>query len=147
MDVYGADLMGPYAAFGSPASAIHIAGGLSTDIMGGAWRWAYPKAETRFYLPSKSGWSAKLEFAIAKSILDKTGPQVLTIFVNNNKADELHYDHDGNYVWKKPVPEDWLVPAGMNYIRIETDKTTPDPGGHQLAFILTKAGFVRADAK
>ena len=139
--------MGPYAFFGQPGSSIHIASGLSGDIMSGAWRWAFPKVEVRFYLPSKSGWSAKMEFAIAKSILDQTGPQTLTVFVNNNKADELHYDHDGNYVWKKPVPEEWLAPAGMNYIRVETDKSATDPLGHPLSFIMSRAGFVRTDAK
>ena len=147
MDVYGTDLLGPFTAFGTPGSAMHIAGGVDAAVMSGAWRWAYPHAELRFYLPSNKGWSAKVDFAIAKTILDNTGPQTLTIFVNNNEIDQLRYDHDGNFTWTKPMPDNMLNAAGMNYIRIETDKTAPFENEKQIAFILTRAGFVRPASK
>ena len=147
MDVYGADLMGSFTPFGTANSAMHIVGGVDTTIMSGAWRWAFPHAELRFYLPGAKGWNARMEFAIAKTILDKTGPQTLTLFVNNNQVDQLRYERDGNYIWDRPIPENLLVPAGMNYLRIEVDKTAPDETHRQLGFILTRAGFTHPDQK
>lgn len=127
----------------SQYAPVSIVRDVAPDVQAGAWRWASPHAELRFYLESTAGWKAKADYSIARVVLDQAGPVKLTFFVNNTSLDSIRYDHDGTFTWEKPVPASVLVAGGLNYIRIETDKSIPGAGGRPISFILTAAGFVR----
>lgn len=143
IDVYGTDAMSAFVRMNSADAPVSIVHDIAPAVQAGAWRWASQHAELRFFLPSASGWNAKVEYSVARAVLEETGPLTMTFFVNNAKIDSVRHESDGRFVWQKPVPESILVAGGMNYLRIETDKSGHDAGGHPISFILTAAGFVR----
>jgi hypothetical protein len=143
IDVFGTDALRSWVRMNSDAATVSIVRDVAADLQAGAWRWASPHAELRFFLPSASGWKAKADYSIARVVLDQAGPVTLAFFVNNTSLDSIRYEHDGVFTWEKPVPSGVLVAQGMNYLRIEADKSIPGAGGRPVSFILTAAGFVR----
>jgi hypothetical protein len=143
IDIFGTDALGAWVAMNSKDAPVSIVRGIGSDVIAGAWRWASPTAELRFYLNSTTGWKAKADYSIARAVLDQAGPITLRFFVNNTLLDTVRHERDGRFTWEKPVPASALVAGGMNYLRIEADKFIQDAGGRQTSFILTAAGFVR----
>ena len=143
VDVFGTDSMSSWTAMGSSDAATYIVRDIGSDVQAEAWRWALEHPEMRFFLKSASGWKAKVDYSIAQSLLEKTGPLTLTFLVNNTPIDSVRHDHDGRFTWEKPVPESALMAGGFNYLRIEPDKTAVEATGRPISFILTAAGFVR----
>lgn len=143
IDIFGTDAMGAWVAMNSKDAPVSIVRGIGSDVMAGAWRWASPNAELRFYLNSATGWKAKADYSVARAVLDQSGPLTLRFFVNNTLLDTVRHERDGRFTWERPVPASALAAGGMNYLRIEADKFTQDAGGHPISFILTGAGFVR----
>lgn len=143
IDVFGTERLSAWMQMNSPDAAVSIVRDIDPDVKAGAWRWAAPHAELRFFLDSASDWKAKADYSIARVVLDQAGPLTLTFLVNNTPLDSIRYDHDGTFTWEKPVPASVLVARGMNYLRIEADKSIPGEGRRPISFILTAAGFVR----
>lgn len=143
IDVFGTGGLSAWVRMNSQDAPVSIVRGVASDLQAGAWRWASPHAELRFFLDSASGWKAKAEYSIARVVLDQAGPITLNFFVNNTPLDSIRCEHDGTFTWEKPVPAPVLVTGGMNYLRIEADKSIPGAGGRPVSFILTAAGFVR----
>jgi len=129
----------------SADAPVSIVRGVSPDVQAGVWRWASQDAELRFFLDAESsnGWKAKADYTIPRVVLDQAGPLTLTFLVNNTPLDSIRHEHDGLFTWEKPVPAHVLVAGGMNYLRIEADKSISGANGPPMSFILTGAGFVR----
>ena len=127
----------------SNRAPVSIVRGIAPAVQAGSWRWASQHAELRFFLPSAEGWKAKVDYSVPKGLLDQVGPLTLAFLVNNTPVDSVRHAADGRFTWQKPVPASVLVAGGMNYIRIEADKSGKDAGGQPISYILTAAGFVR----
>jgi hypothetical protein len=143
IDIFGREAMGAWVAMNAKDAPVSIVRGIGSSVEAGAWRWASPTAELRFYLNSATGWKARVDYSIPRVVLDASGPVTLRFFVNNTLLDTLRNERDGRFTWEKPVPASSLAAGGMNYLRIETDKFLPGGSGHQASFILFGAGFVR----
>ena len=145
IDVFGTGALHAWVRMNSEDAPVSIVRDISSDLQAGAWRWASPHAELRFFLDAESskGWKAKADYTIPRVVLDQAGPVTLTFLVNNTPLDSIQHEHDGPFTWEKPVPAHVLVAGGMNYLRIEADKSISGANGPPMSFILSAAGFVR----
>jgi len=83
-----------------------------------------------------------MDFSIAESTLKDTGPVTISILVNDNPLDTLHYDTPGQRHFQKPVPESFLRAKTVNHVTMEIDKPwVSKDDGAVLGYILTRAGF------
>ena len=145
IDVFGTGALHAWVRMNSEDAPVSIVRGVAPDVQAGAWRWASPHAELRFFIDAESskGWKAKADYTIPRVLLEQTGPVRLTFLVNNTPLDSIRHDHEGMFTWEKPVPASVLVADGMNYLRIEADKSISGADGPPMSFILSAAGFVR----
>lgn len=127
----------------SSSAPVSIVRDVASDLQAGAWRWASRHAELRFFLNTAQGWKAKVDYSVPRAAVENSGPLTLTFLVNNTPIDTVPHMRDGRFVWERPVPPAILVANGMNYLRIEADRSINQAGGQPVSFILTAAGFVR----
>ena len=116
-----------------------IGAGLENDT----WRWTGPKPELRFLLNTVDDLKFAMNFSIADSTFEKTGPVTLSVFVNGHLLDRIRYTTAGQKRFIKEVPPDWLKVGGDTIVAAEINPCWISPtDGTQLGIILLEAGFV-----
>jgi hypothetical protein len=119
----------------------HIVSGI-TQISGGSWRWAEQRPTVRLTVRSADHLKYTIDFTIAGTTFDQTGPVTVSFFVNDHQIGSERYTAQGNQHYETPVP-DGLVEANKEVtVAAEIDKLfTPPEGGQRLGFILTRIGL------
>jgi hypothetical protein len=108
----------------------------------GSWRWTRKRPELRFFLDSIEGLDFQADFSVADATFKDTGPVTISVFINGNLLDQVHYAEPGEKHFSKPVPEKFLHPKALNFAAIEIDKVwVAKSDGARLGFILMRAGF------
>ena len=120
----------------------YVIGGVSQRLESNTWRWTFRRPELRFFLQSTADLKFRMDFAIAGSTFQQTGPVTLSFFVNDKLLDRVHYTAPGQQRFEHAVPADLLRPQAENVVAIESDRYwKPGPGATALGFILVRAGF------
>lgn len=121
----------------------HFVHDISAELEGNTWRWTGKRPTIRLHPASNQKLVYSIDFAIAGSTLEKTGPVTLSFFVNDHLLDRVRYAAPGRQSFQKPVPAEWLRANEDATLAAEIDKvwTPPQPGGAPLGFILVSLGF------
>ena len=121
----------------------HFVQDISAELEGNTWRWTGKRPTIRLHPNSNQKLVYSIDFAIAGSTLEQTGPVTLSFFVNDHLLDRVRYATPGPRRIEKPVPAEWLSPAADAMLAAEIDKvwTPPPPGGPPLGFILVALGL------
>ncbi len=144
MNGIGDSPIGPFVNLNDENADAYIVRDIGKTVESGTWRWAGAHPEIRFYLNSNAGWKLKLDFAIAQTTFDQTGPVTLSVSVNNRLFDKIVCQTPGTQRFEKSVLSSMLIPHSVNTLSMELDKTWVSPvDGAKLGFILTRAGFVQ----
>ncbi len=139
---YGDTSFGGVVSMSDASARAHIVKDISPQLQSGAWRWTLQRPELRFAVSHTKGVRLVMDFAVAKSTFDSTGPVTISFYVNDRLLDKVRYDQPGNKRFEKPVPPEWLATDRMNTIAAEIDKLYVSPlDGAKLGFILSRAGF------
>jgi len=121
----------------------HFVQDISASLEGNAWRWTGKRPTIRLHLNSKQKLVYSIDFEIAQSTFQQTGPVTLSLFVNDHLLSRVRYVTPGRRRVEKPVPAEWLEPDRNATLAAEIDKvwTPPQPGGAPLGFILVGLGL------
>jgi hypothetical protein len=121
----------------------HFVRDISAELQGNTWRWTGKRPTIRLHLNSNQKLVYSIDFAIAESTFQQTGPVTLSLFVNDHLLGSFRYASPGRQRVEKPVPAEWLEPDENATLAAEIDKvwTPPPPGGTPLGFILIALGL------
>ena len=123
----------------------HFVRDISAELEANTWRGTGQRPTIRLRPASNQGLVYSIDFAIAGSTFEQTGPVTLSFFVNDHLLDRVRYAAPGPQRFQKPVPPEWLEPDENTTLAAEIDKvwTPPQPGGARLGFILIALGLER----
>jgi hypothetical protein len=121
----------------------HFVRDISAELAGNAWRWTGKRPSIRLHPNSNQNLVYSMDFAIAESTLQTTGPVTLSLFVNDYVLDRIRYTSPGRRRVQKPVPAAWLTANEDVILAAEIDKLwkPPQPDGKPLGFILVSLGL------
>ena len=121
----------------------HFVQDIDAALQGNTWRWTGKRPTIRLHLNSRQKLVYSMDFVIAESTFQQTGPVTLSLFVNDHLLDRVRYATPGPRRIEKPVPAEWLEPDQNATLAAEIDKvwTPPQPGGAHLGFILIALGL------
>jgi len=121
----------------------HFVQDISAELEGNAWRWTGKRPTIHLHLQATHKLVYSIEFAIAESTFQQTGPVTLSLLVNDHLLDRVRYTSPGPRRFEKPVPAEWLEADRDATLAAEVDKTwkPPQPGGMPLGFILVALGL------
>lgn len=121
----------------------HFVHDIDAALQGNTWRWTGKHPTVRLHLNSRQKLVYSMDFVIAESTFQQTGPVTLSLFVNDHLLDRVRYATPGPRRIEKPIPAEWLAPDQNATLAAEIDKvwTPPQPGGTPLGFILVSLGL------
>ena len=121
----------------------HFVQDIDPALQGNTWRWTGKRPTIRLHPNSNQKLVYSMDFAIAESTFQKTGPVTLSLFVNDHVLDRVRYTSPGRRRIEKPVPAEWLRANEDTTLAVEIDKvwTPAQTGGAPLGFILVALGF------
>jgi hypothetical protein len=130
-------------AMGDADAESHFVQDISAELEGNTWRWTGKRPTIRLRPGSSQPLLYSIDFAIAGSTLEQTGPVTLSFFVNDHLVDRVRYATAGRRRFQKPVPAEWLGADDNVTLAAEIDKLwkPPQPGGTPLGFILVALGL------
>jgi hypothetical protein len=108
----------------------------------GTFRWALANPKFRFLLTKTENRSFQIEFAVNPTVLEKAGPLELTILLNEHALATIRHTSVGDKVFRKQVPQSWLLPNTENLVDIRVRNPWTAPDGVQLGFVFRGAGFI-----
>lgn len=125
----------------------HFVQDISAELAANTWRWTGKRPTIRLHPNTNRKLMYSIDFAIAGSTFEQTGPVTLSFFVNDRLLDRVHYAKPGRQRFQKPVPSEWVKPDENATLAAEIDKlwTPPPPGGTPLGFILVSLGLEQQD--
>lgn len=115
------------------------------DIVGeesGAWRWTGPEPELRFVLSSAKNRTLIYEFVIHEHTFKDTGPVTVSFYVNDHLAGQETYKSEGDKVFEKGIPAEWLRTGSETRVRARVHPTWRTPTGDTLGILLKRVGLV-----
>ena len=121
----------------------HFVHDVSLELDGNTWRWTGKRPTIRLRTGEDPKLVYSIDFAIAGSTFEHTGPVTLSLFVNDHLLDQVRYTSPGRRRLEKPIPRNWLEPNQNATLAAEIDKlwTPPVPGAAPVGFILVALGF------
>jgi hypothetical protein len=121
----------------------HFVQDIDAALQGNTWRWTGKRPTIHLHPNSNQRLVYSIDFALADSTLQQTGPVTLSFFVNDRLLDRVRYAAPGRQRFQKPVPAEWLRANEDATLAAEIDKVwmPPPPGGTRLGFILVSLGF------
>ena len=121
----------------------HIVQDIDAALQGNTWRWTGKRPTIRLHPNSNQKLVYSMDFAIAESTFQKTGPVTLSLFVNDHVLDRLRYASPGRRRVEKAVPAEWLRANEDTTLGAEIDKVwmPAQPGVAPLGFILVSLGL------
>lgn len=109
----------------------------------GGWSWTGKRPAVKVPLRRTQNVHFKIDFAVADSTFQQTGPVSITFLVNGHALETRRYSKPGEQHYEKEVPAEWLEMEKDNLASAEIDKlwTSPDDGT-KLGFILIRMGLI-----
>ena len=136
--------IGHFVTMSDPDADAYIVRDVSQSAEAGAWRWTRKRPELRFFLDTIEQLNFKADLSIAETTLRETGPVTISVSINGNLLDTIHYADSGEKHIDKPVPAKFLRPKSVNFAVLEIDKVwVSKTDGAVLGFILIRAGFAQ----
>jgi hypothetical protein len=120
----------------------HFVQDISLELEANSWRWTGKCPTIRVHPGTNQGLAYSIDFAIAGTSLEHTGPVTLSLLVNNRLLARVRYATPGRRQYEKAVPAEWINPDEDVTLAAEIDKVwAPAPGGKPLGFILHGLGL------
>jgi hypothetical protein len=121
----------------------HFVQDIDAALQGNTWRWTGKRPTIRLHANSDRKLVYSIDFAIADSTFQQTGPVTLSLFVNDHLLDRVRYSSPGRRKVEKPVPAEWLEPDENVTLAAQIDRVwkPPQAGGTPLGFILIALGL------
>lgn len=121
----------------------HFVQDIDAALQGSTWRWTGKRPSIRLHPNSIQKLAYSIDFAIAESTFQQTGPVTLSLLLNDRLLGRIRYASPGRRRVEKPVPAGWLRANEDATLAAEIDKlwTPPQPGGTSLGFILIALGL------
>jgi hypothetical protein len=130
-------------AMNDPDATAFFIKDIGLGLEGETWRWTGPRPELRFFLKKIENPKFVMDFSIADSTFEKTGPVNVSIFVNGRLLEKIRYTKSGQHQFRKEVDPAWLKPGADTIVAAEVDPWWVSPtDGRHLGIILIQAGFV-----
>lgn len=115
---------------------------VSPALENGLWRWSGERPTFRFVLRQIEGLRFTMDFSIAGAVLEQTGPQTVSIFVNGRLLGRARYSEHGEQRFEKAVDPAWLKAGEDTIVTAVIEPVWVSPDGTRLGVILIRAGFV-----
>lgn len=131
-----------FVAMNDPDAPRYFLRDISPALENGLWRWSGQRPTFRFVLRQVEGLRFTMDFSIAGAILQETGPQTVSVFVNGRLLGRARYSEHGEQRFEKPVDPAWVKPGEDTIVTAEIDPVWVSPDGTRLGVILIRAGFV-----
>ena len=121
----------------------HFVQDIGAALQGNTWRWTGKRPTIRLHPDSNQKLMYSIDFAIADSTFQQTGPVTLSLLVNDHLLDRVRCASPGRRRVEKPVPAEWLRANQEVTLAAEIDKlwTPPQQGGTPLGFLLIALGL------
>lgn len=142
LDVDAPDRLKHYIAMSEPTAMRHVVSGILPELHDGSWRWTLQRAAFRFSVPTTEGLSLQADLTVPDVSFKQTGPVNITVWVESNKLDVIHFDKDAKILWRKPVPAAWLSADRPVQVTLDIDKMMRS-GDQAWGFIVTSIGFIQ----
>src|ERR1700676_5010057 len=84
---------------------------ISAELEGNTWRWTGKRPTIRLHPNSNQKLAYSIDFAIAGSTFEQTGPVTLSFFVNDHLLERVRYAAPCRRRFEKAVPAAWLAAA------------------------------------
>jgi hypothetical protein len=127
----------------APNAWNHVINDVLQPLEGNSFRWAMKHPTLRFRLPRTNALKLDVGLAFSEHTLRDTGPVTIQFYVEDHLLGEGTYGKEGDAVFLKPVPAEWLTTDRPVIVRMELDKLWKSPSdGAERGFILTRIGFV-----
>jgi hypothetical protein len=131
-----------FIAMNDPDAARYFVRDVSPALENGVWRWSGERPTFRFVLRRVEGLRFTMDFSIAGAVLDETGPQTVSIFVNGRLLGRARYAEHGEQRFEKAVDPSWLKAGEDTIVTAQIEPVWVSPDGNKLGVILLRAGFV-----
>lgn len=115
-----------------------------TDAAAPTWRWTGQRPAVRVRVRSRENVRYVIDFTIAKTTFQDTGPVTVRFTVNDHVLDEVRYASPGPQHFEKPVPPEWLQENKDAIAGAEIDKIwVSKDDGARFGFILSRIGLAQ----
>lgn len=131
-----------FLAMNDPGAERFFVRDVSPALENNTWRWSGERPTFRFVLRRAEGLKFTMDFAVAGAILEKTGPQTISFYVNDRLLGRARYATHGEHHFEKPVDPAWLKPGEDTIVVAEIRPVWQSPDGVKLGVILLRVGFV-----
>ena len=142
LDTDAPDRLKHYFAMSEPTALRQIVSGVLPELHDGSWRWTLQRPVFRFSVPTAEGLSLQADITVPDVSFQQTGPVNITVWIDTNKLDVIHFDKDAKLLYRKPVPAGWLSAGRPVQVTMEIDKMMRS-GDQAWGFIVTSIGFIQ----
>lgn len=122
----------------------HFVQDISAELQGNTWRWTGKRPTIRLHLRLNQKLTYAIDFAIADSTFQQTGPVTVSLFVNDHLLDRVRCTSPGRQRIQKPIPTQWLGVDEDVTLAADVDKlwSSPQTDSQPLGIILVSLGLV-----
>lgn len=131
-----------FLAMNDPDAMRYCLRDVSPALENGLWRWSGERPTFRFLLRQVERLRFTMDFSIAGAILEQTGPQTVSVFINGRLLGRARYSEHGEQRFEKAVDPAWLKAGEDTIVTVEIRPVWVSPDGAKLGVILIRAGFV-----
>lgn len=131
-----------FLAMNDPGAERFFVRDVSPALENNTWRWSGERPTFRFVLQKTVGLKFMMDFSVAGAVLEKTGPQTVSFFINDRLLGRVRYATHGEQHFEKAVDPSWLKPGENTIVAAEIRPAWESPNGVKLGVILLRAGFV-----
>jgi hypothetical protein len=131
-----------FIAMNDPDASRYFLRDVSPALENNHWRWSGERPTFRFVLRQVEGLRFTMDFSIAGAVLEQTGPQTVSVFVNNRLLGRSRYSEHGEQRFEKAVDPSWLKVGEDTIVMAHVEPVWVSPDGTKLGIILIRAGFV-----
>lgn len=133
-----------YLSMSAPDAQEYFVKDVLPDLKDNTWRWVMKDPTFQFHLPTTHGLRLRIDLTVPDVTFAQTGPVKINVFIGAHLLDTIAVNEQGQKLWEKDVPEDWLSAIDPVLVHLEIDKLwTAKDDGVQRGFIITSLGFVQ----
>ena len=134
--------LGEFFSFSQRAAQEYVVADILEGSPNDFWRWTNQYPTLRFFLLEPHDWTFQVNFVLAESTFQITGPVALRVLLNGRELGRANALGQGRHEKSWAVPPALIKPKAENIVRLELDKVFVAPGdGARLGMILEAAGF------
>jgi len=131
-----------FIAMNDPDAARYFLRDVSPALENGVWRWSGERPTFRFVLREVEGLRFTMDFSVAGAVLERTGPQTVSVFINGRLLGRARYAEHGEQRFEQAVDPSWLKVGEDTIVTAHVEPVWVSPDGTKLGIILIRAGFI-----